>query len=364
MQLNRLVGEIAHPIPSISAEDSISRAARVMRDEEISMVPVVANGRLLGVFGSRELVQLVGEDADLGGPVGAHIVPGPVVRRYETGAEALRRFETFGTPMLLVLDSNDAVAGMITPAMLALPALDPVCPPMVGGMATPFGVYLTTGVVSGGVSKWALMATGSVMFCLLTMGSLIGNWVGENVHGIPASAVDVLVTGISLAAFLVGLRLIPLAGTHGAEHQVVHAIERGEDLRPEIVRRMPRVHPRCGTNFAAAGMLFMGIAGSEWGPDLEVRFLIAVVVTLSFWRLVGSALQRYVTTRRPTERQLASGIGSGKDLLEKYAKSPSVTPTIGGRIWNSGVLHVVAGSMLTYGLIWVVCYLFKLPVPV
>jgi len=36
---------------------------------------------------------------------------------------------------------------------------------------------------------------------------------------------------------------------HGAEHKVVHAWERGADLRPESVRAFPRLHPRCGTSF-------------------------------------------------------------------------------------------------------------------
>jgi uncharacterized protein YqhQ len=38
---------------------------------------------------------------------------------------------------------------------------------------------------------------------------------------------------------------------HGAEHQVVHAYERGLDLTEENLREMPTAHPRCGTSFLA-----------------------------------------------------------------------------------------------------------------
>jgi uncharacterized protein YqhQ len=38
---------------------------------------------------------------------------------------------------------------------------------------------------------------------------------------------------------------------HGAEHQVVHAYEKGLDLREENLKEMPTAHARCGTSFLA-----------------------------------------------------------------------------------------------------------------
>ncbi len=359
---SRPVGEITQPVVAIFPEDSLSRAARLMRDQDIPVVPVVKDGRLLGVFGSGELARVLGDGIDLAWPVAEHMAPAPIIRRYDTTIQALRMFESCGSPVLIVVDAADTLCGIVTPAQLAFDGREPIRPPSVGGMATPFGVYLTTGAISGGVSKWALMSTGSVMFSLLFVGNLVGNWVDENfiqnnLTHIPAAVADAIVSGVSLLIFLIGLRVIPLSGTHAAEHQVVHAIERGEELRPDIVSRMPRVHSRCGTNLAAASMLFLGIAGSEWIPDFEVRFLVAAIVTFSFWRPLGSMLQKFVTTRPANPAQLDAGIRSGKDLLEKFARATEVTPTIFGRIWNSGMLQVIAGSSLTYLMVWSVAKL-------
>ena len=360
---NRPVGEIVQPVVAIYPEDSLNRAARIMRHHDLPLIPVVKDGRLLGSFGNPELAKALGDGIDLSSSVADFMVPAPNIRRYETTIECLRMFDAFGSPMLIVVDASDTVCGMVTPATLAADAPDPVRPPAVGGMATPFGVYLTTGAVSGGVSKWALMSTGSVMFSLLFVGSLVGNWVGNHLTRLPVNVADNIVSAISLGIFLLGLRVIPLSGTHAAEHQVVHAIERGEELRPDIVRRMPRVHPRCGTNLAAASMLFLGIAGADWGPDFETRFLVAAVITFSLWKPLGSILQRFVTTRPANPAQIEAGIRSGKDLLEKFGRSTEVTPTIFGRIWNSGLLQVLAGSSLTYLVIWSVAKLTHWDLP-
>jgi len=36
---------------------------------------------------------------------------------------------------------------------------------------------------------------------------------------------------------------------HGAEHMTIHALEHGDPLRPEAIRKYPTAHPRCGTEF-------------------------------------------------------------------------------------------------------------------
>ncbi|MER3495923.1 MAG: hypothetical protein C4320_03425, partial [Armatimonadota bacterium] len=66
--------------------------------------------------------------------------------------------------------------------------------------------------------------------------------------------------------FVILFRLLPLAGTHAAEHMAVNALERGEPLDPEVVARMPRTHIRCGTNLAVGAGLFFGISETPWVP--------------------------------------------------------------------------------------------------
>jgi uncharacterized protein YqhQ len=123
----------------------------------------------------------------------------------------------------------------------------------------------------------------------------------------------------------------------------VHAIERGEALVPEVVRRMPRVHPRCGTNLVAALSIFLGVLGLNV-LDAETRVLVGLLLTAILWRPVGSFLQYYVTTKPPSDAQLEMGIRAGKELLSKYEVDPVVTPPPLRRVWNMGILQIMLGS--------------------
>jgi uncharacterized protein YqhQ len=151
---------------------------------------------------------------------------------------------------------------------------------------------------------------------------------------------------LTMVLFLLGMRLAPLSGTHGAEHQVVHAIERGEELTPEVVRRMPRVHPRCGTNLAAGATIFLAIIELPWPSNEEWRLILAALAMYIFWRPVGSILQFYATTKRPSDRQLAGGIRAAEELLDRHATSKIAMPSVARRLWNSGLVYVMAGSSL------------------
>lgn len=70
-------------------------------------------------------------------------------------------------------------------------------------------------------------------------------WVSSLIEGL-----------IKMSFFVIYIYLISLIGDikrvfqyHGAEHKSIFAYERGLDLTVENVKAMPRLHPRCGTNF-------------------------------------------------------------------------------------------------------------------
>jgi hypothetical protein len=232
-------------------------------------------------------------------------------------------------------------------------------------MATPFGVYLTSGGLSGGVRLWAVMGTGAMMFVMLAAAQVFAVWALSPLDhtSLKEPIKDAIATGFTLGLFGLVMRLVPLSGTHGAEHMVVHAMERGEELTLEIVARMPRVHPRCGTNLAVAITLFSAIVGIEWVKNFETRVMVGVLITLFFWKPLGSMAQQYVTTKRPNPKQLQSGIRAANELIERYAVAPVSSSSIPRRIWNSGLLHVIAGSSLTVlatkGILWA----FHLKIP-
>jgi hypothetical protein len=285
--------------------------------------------------------------------------PLPAIGPHASAAEALRAITEAQQEMAIVVDDQGHVLGCVVPSELLAPRVRVLRPRSVGGMATPFGVYLTNGTVTGGASHLAVVATGAVLFLLLFLANLATMGVHRLIQPLqwsaPAQAWVLGATALTL--FLVGIRLIPLSGTHAAEHMVVHAIERGEPLVPEVVRRMPRVHPRCGTNIAAGASLFLGLASSDWIADQQLRLLLAALVTLAFWRPLGAAIQYFVTTKPPTDRQILDGIRAGEQLLRRIMDSPVGPSPLFVRVMNSGLIQIMLGSMSMYYVIQLVGYL-------
>ncbi len=350
---------------NLAPEDSLESAAARLRESGAGLVPVVDDGRIVGVIteaaeGSARGGGLTPFDSVRQAAVRAQTIP-----PYATAAEALRNFADGGPATLVVADDAGRVLGVLSPSDLYPKHQAPIRPPMVGGMATPFGVYLTTGGVSAGPGGLALVATGGALFSLFLLGALLSYWVAGLMiaRGASGGTVAFVEGAVPLVVFLAGMRLLPLSGIHAAEHKVVHAIERGEELRPEIVRRMPRVHPRCGTNLAVGASLFLGIAGGTFIPYPEIRLLLAAFVTLALWRPLGSFAQRYITTRKPTERHLAMGIRTGQQLLDRYATSRLAHPGLARRLWASGMFHVMAGSMICYTIVMGIAKLFGWSLP-
>jgi hypothetical protein len=347
------VGALMRVAARLGVEDSLDRAAQELRRSGNSLVPITDEERLVGIVTQRSIGVALANGCDPSDSLAEALVEPEVVRPYESAASALRALMDSRGDTLVVTDDHGHLMGVVSPSDLYPRRFVPPRPPMVGGMATPFGVYLTTGAISGGAGGWALVATGALLFFMLAMANfaVIPLTLFLDARGVPEWVTVAVGGAMPIAIFMLLMRLVPLAGTHAAEHQVVHALERGEELRPEVVRRMPRVHPRCGTNLAVGAMLFLGIFSSEWVVSTEVRFMVAALTALMFWRRLGSVVQLWITTRPPSEKQVRNGIRAAEQLLHNYAHSRNIAVSPFHRIWRSGILHVVAGSMLCYAII-------------
>jgi len=357
---------LARPTLTVEDIDTLALAAARLRQNGSSILPVLKAGKYIGIVNEPQLARVLGAGVNQTDPVANWVLPGDTILPYESGAEALRRTEFGGT--LVVVDADGHLGGILSSIDLWPRRRHVLRPAFIGGMATPFGVYLTTGSVSGGVSKWALVGTGVVMSLMMIVALLASNYISELAPGvgISQSTRDTLSGTLMILVFLCLMRISPLAGTHGAEHQVVHAIEHEEDLIPRVIRRMPRVHPRCGTNLVAGAGIFTSILYSPWGNSRdyqELKLLTAAIVTVFLWRRVGGFLQQFVTTKRPTDSQLDSGIRAGEMLLERYASSPANVPSIPQRIWNSGIFPLMAGAMGTSLLVTLLGQVLNLPEP-
>jgi CBS domain-containing protein len=359
--LSAPVGSVMRPTLTVETVDSLARGASLFRENGASILPVVdGEGRLVGVLSDASLARALAETSEPTDAVGPYAEPAETLEPYATAAEALRRGEDGRTRV--VVDDSGRVVGLVSAVDLWPRRRVPPKPSTVGGMATPFGVYLTTGNVSAGAPWWALMTTGAAMLGMLIVGTMIAKAAVD--AGLPAAAE----LPITYLCFLGLLRLSPLSGTHGAEHQVVHAIEREESLTPDVVRRMPRVHPRCGTNVATgisillAG-LFLGVGSNIQSNELaskalstiedqiSFRALPALIVAVIFARPLGGILQQFIMTKPASDAQMNGAIRAGEELLTRHATARMAAANPFQRIWNMGFLQVIAGAFLAASVI-------------
>ncbi len=273
---------------------------------------------------------------------------------------ALNMLDAFDASALPVIDdASGRYLGMIARADIVAALGHAVRPPSAGGMATPLGVWLTTGGVSAGVPPVGLFLSGLTMGTFLCatdfllqvlLSALNADWgtaYASGRLGVESSngnAFNLLITLAHSLLFLGAMRLSPLAGIHAAEHQTVWAIEKGIALTPENVALMPRAHPRCGTNLMALMGLILIVFGHLPSFD-KGTILIALVFIYFAWRDLGTLMQLHLTTKPATKKQLESGIRAGEELLKKYQQQPNVPGSLGMRLFNSGLVMSAAGFL-------------------
>ncbi|MGC8785720.1 MAG: DUF1385 domain-containing protein [Armatimonadota bacterium] len=357
-------------VPVLSPEDPLAKAVALARAARASTLPVVRDGRLVGVIAESDIARLMQE----GDPHQQQYLPVSAAMTRDTlfvlpftpTAHALQLMQEHGFSSLPVVSQSGEYLGTVLRSDVLALTCDTVRPPLVGGMATPLGVYLTGGGVRAGAGDLGLFLTGVLLMTLNLIALVLvysgSRWIQQHT-GIPLYAmllsptaslldwqdwVGMALRAMPIVLFLLLVRLSPIAGIHAAEHMTVHAIERGEPLEPEFVRRMPRVHPRCGTNLAAGALVFLTLANLNVGVYRDVTLLLAFVTTLLVWRPIGNLLQALFTTRPPSERQLRNGIEVGKQLLHRYQMQGYRPLTLRERIWNMGIVQIAAGMMVVW----------------
>ncbi|MBV9867179.1 MAG: DUF1385 domain-containing protein [Abitibacteriaceae bacterium] len=285
----------------------------------------------------------------------------PAVFSLQNALMTLERYDALALP---VIDTMGSYRGMISRSDVLAALGGQVRPPVVGGMATPIGVWLTTGTISAGAPPLGLFLSGMTMAACLMMAQIImliglnaisSEWGAMFYSGRlgatseSGSLLNLIVTLVQSLLFLVLMRSLPLSGIHAAEHQTVWAIERGLPLTPEYVAQMPRAHPRCGTNLVALGGLIQ--ISFQHLPEINSGTVLATLLFIYLaWRNFGTLLQEWFTTKPATPKQLASGIKAGRELMEKYQEQPHVLTSFGSRLFNSGLIMSALGMILTLGV--------------
>jgi len=364
-----LIENIIRAVKTVGPQDTIGRAAEAFRVSGLAELPVVAGSRVCGMVTEALVLRALASGdpkAAIEQPVSTILSDRVVcINPYMSVGQVAEILGDRGLQVLPVVGEYGAYLGVVTRQDIAGALCLTMRPPAVAGLATPLGVYLTTGHLRAGVGDPGLFLAGVGLMMmyfvafwaifgaayLLDKTNLFGPWSLWTILVSPPinvynwmDALRSVMLGLALPIFLILLRVLPTAGYHAAEHQVVHAIENGEPLKLENVRAMPRVHPRCGTNIFAGVLLFMVVRRIL---SDDIAMLVTVLVLVFGWRAIGGCLQYYVTTKPASSRQLESGISAGEGLLEKYRGNPAYRVTEWRRIWNTGMLQVLVGSAVT-----------------
>ena len=149
---------------------------------------------------------------------------------------------------------------------------------------------------------------------------------------------------VKVAIFLGYLALIGQASDirrvfqyHGAEHMTIHALEHGDPLSVDKIRKYPTAHPRCGTEFLvvviALSIIAFGLVGRQepWLMILSRILLIPVIAAVGYEILRWGARHRgnpivrvimwpgilvqMITTKQPTEDMIEVAIVSMEQAL-------------------------------------------------
>lgn len=365
----------------LDQEDSLSRAVSLLRAAQMPALPVTSGGRVAGLVSEERVLAHLAA----GGSENVKVVD--VMDRNPTCANIHMSISQAGDMMtvnhadvLPVIDEFGGFRGIVTGSDVLAAQMDVMRPPMIAGMATPIGVHLTTGAISAGPGNLGLFLTGvsmalmmvaaHVIVASLTLG--IDRLFGTHLFLLATSPMTGIVTwqamsvdwihyviiGLTMALMLFFLRMSTISGYHAAEHQVVHSIEAGEPLTPETVARMPRAHPRCGTNLMAAMAIFVVIAD---GIGTQTAIMIALILVFVGWRAIGYYMQQYITTKPPSPRHIQSGIKAGEELLAKYRREPNKTLDGFARLWNIGILQVGFGFIMVSLLIEALATALRIP---
>jgi len=354
------VDDISTEIPAISEYLEAFRLPDVFKATEIDTLPVINNaGIITGIVSEYDLAQILPEwsfdeesyryDVKV-----ADIMTKKVWTEKENTnvKDILSSIHQLHTRVIPIVDEYGRYTGKsITRQVLVRFLTRMVKPRSIGGLATPIGIYMTDGKHQAGSGNLGLVLTGFAFGGIIIFIELLTGYIFTGRH-LP----DILIIITQLILFILVLRITPLVKYHAAEHQTIHAIEKGLPLTPETVRMQPRPHKRCGTNIMVLlfGIQLVLLISFEFIKMPFIQFIILItgfLFVFSNWKKAGMWLQEYFTTRRASLIQIENGIKTGEEILRKHKEDTSPeSPGFFVKLWNMGLIQVLVSFLF---LLWV-----------
>jgi CBS domain-containing protein len=348
------------PVEPLSPDETVEGALAHMRHVRLGALPVVAEGRVLGLVGERDLLRALVQQGHAASECATVMQPATAVPALAPATDAYSLLARDGVEVIVGLDGAGDYQGVVTRTRLLDEIRNARRPLPVGGVATLFGVHLTDGHHRGGSGDIALFLTGAWLVVLAVLAWLLTGVALALLSRDPQQALLSLVA-VPLTAgggapaprwwellaplpVLVALvRLSPLAGLHGAEHQAIHALERGVALEPARVTLMPRTHARCASVYLTL-VVALGLLWLTAGGRLPAPLALAALVLLAARRRVGGWLQTYGTTRAPSPQQLNKAVAAAKLLRGRFQRRPERRARRLTRLWNRGWAQIALGA--------------------
>ena len=116
-----IIRDVMTPNPRcVAPQESIQQAARIMRDEDTGVVPVVENGRPIGLVTDRDIVVRAVAEGELNRPVREIVTGHVVVARPDMSTQEAA--ELMGTHQIrrLPVVENDRLVGIVSIGDLAV----------------------------------------------------------------------------------------------------------------------------------------------------------------------------------------------------------------------------------------------------
>jgi uncharacterized protein YqhQ len=200
------------------------------------------------------------------------------------------------------------------------------------------GVELGKGSVALMLIATSVIAVGLFFLLPLAVATLAA---GNSENGIVQQVVEGLVRVALFLGYLALLARTPdvsrVFAYHGAEHMTIHALEHGDPLRPEAIRKYPTAHPRCGTEFLVVVVLLSILAFSLVGRQSPLvmvgsRILLIPVIAAVGYELLRlgarhrsnpivrvvmwpGILVQMITTKQPTDDMIEVAIVAVEEAL-------------------------------------------------
>ena len=195
-----------------------------------------------------------------------------------------------------------------------------------GAVALMLGLTLTIGI-----GVFFLLP---LFVATFTTGGVQQDWIQHTVEGLVR--VGIFLAYLTLISRMPDIRRV--FEYHGAEHMTIHALEAGDPLTTDAIRKYPTAHPRCGTEFLVVVIILsifafslVGRQAIEW-MVLSRLLLVPVIAAIGYEILRFGARHRgnplvkalmapgilvqMITTKRPSDDQIEVAIVSMEQALE------------------------------------------------